>query len=149
MIFNLISCCKDSIEELIKLRLLLQEHIRIEESNLKDEIEKKRTQGTIVNLKNFLDWQRAFLEEAKSESKQCVRNGKPLSLAFQAVLAIHKATSQPSALTGKQLFQDKNMMKSDEQEEEGNEVDTVLLRAMNELDIPEEVNEVLVGLSED
>ncbi|KAJ3367727.1 hypothetical protein HDU91_001132 [Kappamyces sp. JEL0680] len=149
MIYTICSWLKERIEKVIEDRMARLELEHEQAKARAEEEEKKRYQGTKVTPESFLVWQKAFVEEAKTLLKQ----GRPLSMAFQAALAVEKLISTNTKPTGKQLFEqaDASLLKSDEAYgDEGAEVevDASLLHGMQNMDIEEE-NAVLAGFTED
>ena len=143
MTFTIVSFLKDSVNQILKDRIKAKE-LAIEQQKLQQEKEEERRYwGTRVTQESFKEWKAKFIKEAFEQEKLGNTN-----LAYEAAIAVERMNAVHGKKTGRQLFQDGNLFKSDEKYADEGE-DVVVDLSNFRPQVEEESNLTLLNFTED
>ena len=143
MTFTIYTFLKDKVNEILRDRIKQQEQKVVDDKLKQEREEAQRYWGTRVNLDSFKEWKLKFIKEAFEQEK--LGNTCP---AFEAAIAVERMNQITGKRTGRQLFEDGKLIKSDEKfADEGDEM-VVDITSYN-AHVEEESNVGLLNFTED
>ena len=141
MTFTIVSFLKDRFNQVLKERIKAKQ-LAIEQQKLDQEREEaQRYIGSRVTPETFKEWKAKFIKEAFEQEK--LGN---LTLAFEAAIAVERMNQAQGKKTGRQLFEDRNLMLHKSDEKYLDEGEDVVVEKLNFMTTKEDEDESNVGL---